>query len=236
MQNILITGSNRGIGLALVEQYLQRGDVRVFAGCRRPARADDLLRLEEAHPHRLVPVALDVNDLHSHLQAFDSVRERVDTLDVLINNAGIYPRTPETEQFGKLSPDALMHVVQTNAIAPVLVTQAFAPLLKTSDNPRVVMVSSRMGSIALTQSSNGLAYRTSKAAMNMNARVLAAMLRRDGIVVITTHPGHVQTDMGGRSAPVAPNESAQGLVRLIDTLSLAQSGSFFDWMGNEIPW
>ena len=235
MQHIMITGSNRGVGLALVKEYLNHNDTFIFATCRKPESAHDLQALKLQYPDSLSIVALDINDSTSIEQAFETVSARANRLDLLINNAGIYPKTPENVSFGHLTSDALSHVVTTNSISPVMVTQVFIDLLKQGDNPRVVMISSRVGSITLARS-NGFSYRMSKAALNMATKILSLLLARDGITVVSTHPGWVSTDMGGSEAPVTPSESATGLAKIIDNLTQAQSGKFFNYTGEEIPW
>ncbi len=233
MESILITGSNRGIGLALVREYVKRGAPRIFATCRKPSTAHELQALAKSSGVEVI--TLDINDAASIAAAVERVQARTGRLDVLINNAGIYPQQSNSRDFGQLDAEAVGQVVTTNSVSPVIVTQAFAPLLRKGNNPRVVMISSQMGSIERA-GGNSFAYRMSKAAMNMGARVLANTLRGDHIIVITTHPGHVATDMGGSHAPVSPEDSAKGLVMLIENLKLEQSGLFFDWRGERLPW
>ena len=235
MQHILITGSNRGVGLALVKEYLNRGNVHIFAACRNPNSATDLQSLQEQNSGSVTLVKLDINKAEEIKNAVGQVSAHISKLDLLINNAGIYPRTPENTSLGHLDYDELSHVITTNSVSPVMVTQAFADLLKNGDNARVVMISSQMGSITRA-GSGGMSYRMSKASLNMAAKVLSSMLHHDGVTVITTHPGHVSTDMGGASAPVSPAQSARGLADVIDSLTLSQSGKFFNYTGEEMPW
>ncbi len=235
MQTIMITGSNRGIGLALVKEHLKLEAVHVFATCRNPQSASDLQALKSAYPDALSIVKLDVNNNLSIETAQSTVASQTDHLDLLINNAGIFPRDAENTVLGQLERDEISHVVTTNSVSPVMVTQAFAGLLKQGNNPRVVMVSSQMGSIERAGSS-GLSYRMSKAAMNMASKVLSQMLASDGITVITTHPGHVATDMGGASAPVTPEQSAAGLAKVAAKLTPQQTGKFYGYDGSELPW
>ncbi len=235
MQHILITGSNRGVGLALVKEYLNRGNVHIFAACRNPNSATDLQTLQEQNPDAVTLVKLDINKAEEIKNAVGQVSVHTSKLDLLINNAGIYPRTPENTSLGHLDYDELSHVITTNSVSPVMVTQAFADLLKNGDNARVVMISSQMGSITRA-GSGGMSYRMSKASLNMAAKVLSSMLHHDDVTVITTHPGHVSTDMGGASAPVSPAQSALGLADVIDSLTLSQSGKFFNYTGEEMPW
>lgn len=233
MQKILITGSNRGIGLALVKEYLSRGNVQIFATCRTPDKANELRQLAADNPVLVIP--LEINDEASITASVELVKQHTDSLDLLINNAGINPKEDGTRNFGSFNASSIGHVVTSNSVSPVIVTQAYTSLLKKGNNPRVVMVSSQMGSITRATSS-AIAYRMSKAAMNMSAKALSQILESEGITVITTHPGWVQTDMGGSSAPVKPVDSAAGLVDVIEGLSAADNGKFFNYTGEEIPW
>jgi len=235
MQQVLITGSNRGIGFALVKEYLRRGYAYVFATCRNPDSADALHSLSQTSVDSLSIVPLDVSDEQSILAAIERIKAQTDSLDVLINNAGIYPDESQSKQFGHLQFDAVAHVINTNAVSSVIVTQACVDLLRKGHTPRVVMVSSQMGSIARA-GGGASAYRMSKSAMNMGVKLLSNTLSSDNIAVIATHPGHVATDMGGHGAPVKPADSARGLVKLIESLAMAQSGRFFNYNGDEIPW
>ncbi|MDQ7025465.1 MAG: SDR family oxidoreductase [Anaerolineae bacterium] len=231
-ERILITGSNRGIGLALVKEYLKRG-ANVIAACRKPDAANDLNQLKAANSDSLTIVQLDISNEESISNAAQSISEQFNSLDVLINNAGINSTVPEARNLGQLTNEGMGQVVVTNAIAPVIVTQALMNLLRQGTNPRMVMVSSRMGSVTHA-GGNAIAYRMSKAAMNMAAKVLSQQM--NGITVITTHPGHVATDMGGASAPVTPAQSAAGLADVIDGLIPQQTGKFYNYTGEEIPW
>ncbi|MEL6526163.1 MAG: SDR family oxidoreductase [Chloroflexota bacterium] len=234
MQYVLITGSNRGIGLALAKACVAQGD-KVFATCRQPDTADALQTLAQENPDQVTIIPLSVTDESSLNSCVDAVMSVTDTLDILINNAGIFPKAPEHTQLGALEADALNSVLQVNSVAPVMITQALLPLLKNSANPRVVMVSSHMGSIERAGTS-GLSYRMSKAAVNMATKVLSGMLHDDNVTVITTHPGHVATDMGGSTAPVSPDDSAAGLLSIANDVTIADTGKFLNYTGESLPW
>ncbi len=234
MQNILITGANRGIGLALVEQYLAAGGYRVFASCRNPDAASALNALAEANPETLRILQLDVDDEASIKRAVDAISVDSDSLDALINNAGV-SGGDDTRNLGQLDSAAVAAVITTNAVAPLIVTQACRDLLKRSDNPRVVMISSGLGSLARVDG-NAYAYRMSKAAMNMAARVLAFDEAMAGIRTVTLAPGWVRTDMGGPSANLAPEESASALLALIEKLGATDNGRFYRYDGLEMDW
>lgn len=233
MQNVLITGANRGIGLALTEQYLLNGEGRIYATCRNPKGAADLNALA-ANVERLRVLRLDVNDELSINGAVDAVRAEVGNLDVLINNAGI-SGGDGARSMGQLTSVEVATVLTTNAVAPLIVTQACREMLKKSDNPRVVMISSGMGSLA-GAGGNAYAYRMSKAAMNMAARVLAFDGQMAGITSVTMAPGWVRTDMGGPAANLAPEESARALLAVINGLGSSDNGKFYRYDGVELDW
>lgn len=233
MITILITGANRGIGLALTRQLLQ-DNARIFATCRAPERAGDLNELAQRHAKRVTVLQLDVNEGASIASAVKAVAAETDALDLLINNAGI-GGDDSGRIFGQLTATEVSHVITTNAVSPLILTQACRELLKNGDNPRVVMISSGMGSLQRTGGTS-YAYRMSKAAMNMAARVLAFDSAMTGITTVTMNPGWVQTDMGGPSAALKPEESASALRKLIKRLTPADNGLFFQYDGGELPW
>ena len=233
MITILITGANRGIGLALTRQLLQ-DNARIFATCRAPERAGDLNELAQRHAKRVTVLQLDVNEGASIASAVKAVAAETDALDLLINNAGI-GGDDSGRILGQLTATEVSHVITTNAVSPLILTQACRELLKNGDNPRVVMISSGMGSLQRTGGTS-YAYRMSKAAMNMAARVLAFDSAMTGITTVTMNPGWVQTDMGGPSAALKPEESASALRKLIKRLTPADNGLFFQYDGGELPW
>ncbi len=233
MQTILITGANRGIGFELTRQLLQ-DDAAIFATCRAPERADALNNLAREQPNRVTVLQMDVNDEASISAALKAVSAKTDALDLLINNAGI-GGDEGGRIMGQLTATEVGNVIATNAVGSLIVTQACRDLLKNGENPRVVMISSGMGSLQRAGGSS-YAYRMSKAAMNMAARVLAFDSAMAGIVTITVNPGWVQTDMGGPSASLKPEESGNALRALINSLTPADNGMFFQYDGSELPW
>lgn len=233
MPRILITGTTRGIGLALAHLYAQDAANQVFATYR--SENAELNTLAAQHPN-LTLLPLDVAD-EAQIAAFPAlIQPHADALDIIIHNAGINPRHPEMKALGTLTGAGVQAVIHTNAIGPLLLTQALLPLLTKGEQPRVVMVSSQMGSLGWKQGGGSYAYSMSKAAMNMAARTLAADLRPLGVTVITLHPGWVKTDMGGPGGEMLPEESAHSLHTLVAGLTLADSGSFFKWDGTPHVW
>ncbi len=239
VQRILITGANRGIGLELVREYLQRPGTLIFATCRHPDQADALREL--AQNGRVIILPLDVTDRASIDAAIAQIAAQVDGLELLYNNAGIYPdgvfpQASHSSTFGYLEAEAMLEVFQVNTISPVIVTQAAADLLRKGTNARVINLSSDAGSIALRQYSGNYAYPMSKAALNMATRCLAGDFRRDKVIVVSVHPGWIRTDMGGDQAPLSLDEAIPSLIRVIDGLTLADSGEFFNWDGKRLAW
>ncbi|RME84651.1 MAG: SDR family oxidoreductase [Caldilineae bacterium] len=232
MQRILITGANRGIGLELVRQCMARGD-RVFAGCRQPVQANTLRQMAASHPNQLTLLSLDVTSRPSIASALATAQSKIDGLDVLVNNAGYFPRGEKLES---LDPDVMLYTFHVNTVGPVSMIQAFLPLLRKGRQPRVLNISSQLGAITLAQNGRHHSYNSSKAALNMLTRILAVELKDREIIVVAIHPGWVKTDMGGAKAPLTPEESVAGILSLADRLSPEDSGLFFTWKGERHPW
>jgi NAD(P)-dependent dehydrogenase (short-subunit alcohol dehydrogenase family) len=232
-RHCLVTGANRGLGLEFVRQLLARGD-RVIATCRHPGRATALNALAGGHPGRLHVLPLDVADPRAIAEV---VRELLllgddaERIDLLVNCAGVLH---SGERFGSVGALNLDDSFRTNAMGPFLLTQALAPRL--ADGSRVANLSSQLGSIGNLSRFGTPSYNISKAAQNMATALLAAALRERGIVVVALHPGWAQTDMGGSGATVPAPQSVAGLLRVIDGLDVAHSGSFVDWQGRSLPW
>lgn len=236
MQSILITGSNRGVGLELARQYLGRGNTRVFATCRNPGSARELHRLAVQYPGRVQIFALDVTDETTITAAADAVRAETDSLDMLINNAGVFPRDASMTRFGYLDAEAMLNILHINAVGPVLVAQAFANLLRKGTHPRLINISSDAGSLAMKDGGCNYTYPASKAALNMFMRCMAGELKSAGVVTIAIHPGWVRTDMGGPGAALSVEESASGLMSVFDRLTMQDNGGYFRWDGQQMPW
>ena len=226
----LVTGANRGIGLAFVRRLLARGD-RVVAACRHPGKATALNTLAGEYPGRLHVLPLDVADAKSRAELVRELPLVGGRIDLLINNAGVLH---SGERFGALSAAHLEDSFRTNSAGPLLLTEALAPTL--SDGGCVANVSSQLGSIANTTRFGTPSYNISKAAQNMATVLLAHALHDRAIKVVALHPGWVQTDMGGAGAQITVEESVSGLLQVIDGLSPADSGRFLDWRGETLPW
>jgi NAD(P)-dependent dehydrogenase (short-subunit alcohol dehydrogenase family) len=228
---VLITGANRGIGLETARQLGRRG-WRVLIGSRDAeagARVAGELRSSGA---RVEPLTIDVSDSASIRAAAEEFGRRADRLDVLINNAGIYP--DRGVNILTVPRELLTQTFQTNTFGPVAVTQAFLPYLRPSGAGRVVNVSSGYGQL------DGLSpdvpsYCLSKLALNGVTLMLAQALQSDGIAVNSMCPGWVRTDMGGPNASRSVEQGADTAVWLAAEASQNLTGRFFRDR-KEIPW
>ncbi|MCB9763605.1 MAG: SDR family oxidoreductase [Alphaproteobacteria bacterium] len=225
----LVTGAGRGLGLEFARQLAARG-ATVFGTVRRDGEALDALGV--------TALRLDVADPASIAAFATDLAARVDRVDLLINNAGINSRgVPEGQRnvrWGALEPEGILRMVQVNAVGPVLVTQALAPLLK--PGARVLSISSWLGSIQRKTSGGNYGYCASKTTLNMLARAMAFDLAEQGVISVVANPGWVRTDMGGARAALTPDQSVSGLLALVDQLTPAHTGGFYQWDGTEHPW
>jgi NAD(P)-dependent dehydrogenase (short-subunit alcohol dehydrogenase family) len=231
LERIFITGANRGIGLAVVQAWLERGNVEIFAACRHPERATELQNLIKAYPGRLHLIALEVTEQVSIEQAVSQVQSLTDALDILINNAGI---DPEGQSFAAITAETMLRVYAVNTVAPLMISKAFLPLLKKGANPRLIQISSEMASLEDRSYGGSYAYCSSKAALNMAMRGMAADLR--GIISIALDPGWVQTDMGGSGASLLPEESAAGILKILSSLKTSDNGRYLAYDGSDHNW
>lgn len=232
MQRCLITGANRGLGLAFVTQLLERG-ARVLACCREPSEAGVLNALAAANGGRLVVHKLDVTDARAIDALPQAAAKHLQRIDLLVNNAGVLV---SGERFGNVKSESLSESFAVNATAPLLITQALAPLLALGNKPRVLCITSQLASIAQASDFRTLSYAMSKAALNMAVKRLAAELAPRGIVVLAAHPGWVKTGMGGKGATLGPADSAHALLDLIENARVQDAGKFLAYDGAELPW
>lgn len=228
---VLITGANRGLGFEFARQYLQRGAC-VIATCRNPNDASGLNTLQT--DDRLLILPMDVGHEGSIGALANTLNARGIAIDILINNAGIFPTKSNEEGLGSFDFETALRVFRTNAIASLMVTQALHPLL--SPNAKIATIASDFASIGQNTSGFPYYYAGSKAAQNMMMRSLAADLRHEKICVICLDPGWVRTDMGGESAPLSPEQSIAGMIQVIDKVSLNDSGEFLTWQGRKQIW
>ena len=229
MDTILITGANRGIGLALVKTALAKGH-NVFATYRDEKSAGELFALKASNTN-LSLLALSVDDdasVHNLVENLSGQK-----IDVLINNAGVMG--PKQQSLVEMDNAAWLETFAINTIAPFTLSRLLLGNLSLSKRPRIVTISSQMG--ALSRNSTGaFAYRSSKAALNKVMQVMALELQEQGVIVCPVHPGWVQTDMGGPAADITAEQSAAGIMDWVEQLQLVHSGRFWTWDGQEHPW
>jgi NAD(P)-dependent dehydrogenase (short-subunit alcohol dehydrogenase family) len=229
MTTILITGANRGIGLEFVKQYAAEGS-EIIACCREPDGAEALNALVKTARNVRV-AALDVADPDSVAALKTDLGDT--PIDILINNAGVGGSRERAK--GIVDAAAWLQIFAVNSIAPVTMAVAFHDNLKAGRDRKLVTITSQLGSIA-NHSGGAYPYHASKAAVNSFMRGLSREWARDGIAVGIFHPGWVKTDMGGEAAPVTPEDSVHSLRARIAELSMANSGTFRDYQGRELPW
>ena len=219
MSTVVITGTNRGIGLELTKGYHLRGD-HVIALCRQSSPELEAVGCR-------VETGIDVAspDLNHLSQCLEN-----DPIDLLINNAGMMRRNALDD----LDPETMREQYEVNSLSPLRITAALLDRLR--DGSKVAMVTSRMGSITDNDSGSHYGYRMSKAALNMGAKSLSLDLSPRGIAVCVLHPGWVRTDMTRGNGLMDADESAAGLMARIDGLTMANTGSFWHANGDELPW
>ncbi len=221
--NVLITGANRGLGLGFVQHYLAKG-WQVWACCRSECESlaklgDEALHLvhwdvgENTGPQGLLP----------------------DSIDLLINNAGIYGSTKGGQSLDEIAPDDMLDVFNVNCVGPLRVVKYLKDRVIAAQGV-IANVSSKMGSSADNSSGGTYAYRTSKAALVMVSKSMAVDLQSDGVRVITLHPGWVQTDMTHHSGLIDITTSVAGMTQVIANINNYEAGQFVAFDGQIVPY
>lgn len=234
MKRIVITGANRGLGLAYTTQLLEAGN-RVFGTVRVSSNTESLEELKVAYPEQLTIHSADITSSQGIDALFQAIVQETAGLELLFNNAGIltHDQTLESVEHNDLRENFMI-----NAVAPVMLTQKLLPLLKKGSSPIVINISSSFASLNLKNNDmpTRYSYSMSKAALNMFTKTLAGELEADGITVVSIHPGWVRTGIGGPDARFSPEESARAVLQTVEQLTLAQTGKYLAWDGREIGW
>ncbi|WP_054113220.1 SDR family oxidoreductase [Marinagarivorans algicola] len=222
--HIVITGANRGIGLALTKNYRAQGH-QVTAICRQSSPE---LEATEAD----IIEGIDVSNSEAPANIAAMVHNVLgDTcIDILINNAGILRH----ESLDNMDTQAIQAQFNINALAPLAITHALLPLLKSGS--KIALITSRMGSIADNGSGNYYGYRMSKAALNAAGKSLAMDLKDQDINVAILHPGMVQTDMINHAGDISADTAAERLIARIAELTNKNTGTFWHANGEVLPW
>ena len=222
--NVVIIGANRGIGLALVQEYLKRGE-QVWAVCR--TISPEIQKLEQNMEHLTLIPNIEITEDHSRQELLKNLPPQVDHF---IHNAGILERNT----IQNLDSESIIRQFLVNALAPLqTITTCLPHLQKVS---KVGIVTSRMGSVQDNTSGSHYGYRMSKAAVNMAGVSLAHDVSDRGIGVYLLHPGYVKTDMTGGNGFIDTQESAQGLVHQMYSFTMEQTGTFWHTNGDSLPW
>ena len=226
--NILITGCSRGIGRGFLEAFLLRKDIqKVFAVT---THAEGLKALHDSSKGKLQILPFSVSEESVVKQLQEALGS--ETLDLLINCAGTYPKEPD--DFEKIKTATLDEGMRINTYSVLYCLQACLPALTRAKHAKVVSMTSLMGSISDNTSGGAYAYRMSKAALNMLNKSFANDYPE--IISVVFHPGWVKTDMGGAGAPTSIDESVKGMIKKIDQLQSSDSGGFFDHEGDVVEW
>jgi NAD(P)-dependent dehydrogenase (short-subunit alcohol dehydrogenase family) len=225
---VLITGTNRGIGLEFARQYAADG-WNVIACCREPQTASALLELACTYKNIQI-LQLDVSDF-SAIDAL-ALQLKDQKIDVLINNAGVYPDSI----LNHVNYDDWMTAFKINSMAPLKMAEAFLLHISASQLKKIATLSSKMGSLSDNTSGNSYIYRSCKTSVNMVMKSLAIDVKSNGIAVVTLHPGWVLTSMGGPNALIDTQTSVTGLRNVISHLNLNNTGKFIAYDGKEIAW
>lgn len=233
-KQVLVTGADGGLGLSLVKRFLQ-GGYAVFAGVYRSAVALNGLAGEYGDALALIP--LDVADMDSVRAAARQVTDRPGALDIIINNAGIHLKNSQQplEQLD-LTDQQLQQTMEVNAFGPLRVVQQFLPLLEKGEGKLILNISSEAGSISDCRRENQFAYCMSKAALNMQSKILQNYLKPRGLTVLAVHPGWMRTNMGGQAATLDSDESAEGIFQLAAREWTVDDSIYVDYQGIPLAW
>lgn len=239
MRTACVTGADRGVGFELVKRLLEKG-YRVFAG-QYESGPGALQSLRERYPDRLEPVALDVGDDVSVRKAAETIRERTETIDLLINNAGILGDIRRTVKDDELDFGEMLRVINVNALGALRVVHALLGPVMRSEGKLIANISSEAGSIGDCWRTNWYGYCMSKAALNMQSALVHNQLREEGGQLLLIHPGWVQTHMQGRLDAEATYTPEQASGHILDVIEdpkrfAGERPAFVDLLGNPLPW
>ncbi len=232
MPSILITGSNRGLGLEWTRQYA-RLDWQVHATCRYPEEAVELHQLKREHP-KIELHRLDVTRPDEIAMVSETLQDQ--PIDILLNNAGVYLEKFKHNTLGHIDYAEWEETFRVNSLGAIRITETFSNHVARSDKGLVVVTTSHMGSIAEIDNPGSYAYRSSKAALNAAMKGISLELKQRNVGVLLLHPGWVKTRMGGPDAHISTIDSVNGMRAIIDTFQMSNSGNFYRFDGSVIPW
>ena len=225
MQTAVITGANRGLGIEWVSRLLEM-NWKVYAGYR-----DSLGGLELIQNDNLTTLKLDVSKRSSVDDFASNIESNV---DLLVNNAGV--PDGRWRNLTEIDDEWALEVININSLGPLRVVQALYPKMKGGGLTKIAMISSLMGSIDDCHMGRSYAYRASKTALNMLTAAMKKECIEDNISFVIFHPGWVKTRMGGDRAPVEIKDSVDGMIHLLDTQTLENTGRFIEYDGKLVKW
>ena len=230
--NILITGAGRGIGLSLTKQFLEN-DYTVYTLTTNIR--DELKLLFKDFQDKLFNYICDVTKEHTIIEAFKEISKKIDSLDIIINNAAIYLEDKNKDLY-EIDFESMKRTYNVNSIGPLRILKYFICFLMKGKLKKIINISSEAGSIEDAWRKNEFGYCMSKAALNMASKILQNRFEKDNIKVLAIHPGWVRTDMGGKEAPILPDKSAKKVYELIIKKWDLSDSIYFDLDGKEMNW
>jgi NAD(P)-dependent dehydrogenase (short-subunit alcohol dehydrogenase family) len=239
----LVTGAYKGLGLEFCRQLGKQG-YKVILTARDVEKAEEAARNLHGEGIVVYPKALEVTDETQIASLAAWAGETFGSLDLVVNNAGINPKdyTDKTRMakafyLDHLDAKEMLDVIHINSLAPLLVVKHFRPLLKKSENPIVINISSWLGSVTNLSFGGHYGYTGSKNLLNIFNKSMAYELRQDNIVCVNVNPGWVQTDMGGQKAQFTVAQAVENiLTNVVSKISIADSGKFLNYDGEEHAW
>nr|ACO15691.1 C-factor [Caligus clemensi] len=243
LRYVLITGYNRGLGLGLAKEVIQKsaGQTKVLATYRNPEESEELLELAQSNPS-LVPIQFDVRDYSSYDKFMGPVTQTVGDsgLDLLVNNAGV--NLPEGRTLRDLTPEVMLETYKINCISPTLITRDLVPLLSKGkfspegQNAVVVQMGAIVGSVSMNPQPGWYPYSCSKSALNMSMSLLQKELKRKKITLISFHPGWVKTDLGGPKAPLTVEHCSKKMLETFLQITPKEQGKFLTMGKKPLTW
>jgi NAD(P)-dependent dehydrogenase (short-subunit alcohol dehydrogenase family) len=234
-KKVLITGTNKGLGLELTRLYLEKG-FEVFS-CIRNNPSEGISALKQKFKEKFNIINMDVSSDESVNQAAEEIKGLTNSIDILINNAAILYNDYSNLPLEEVNTQIALQTINVNTLGPLRVNKAFLSLVKEGEAKIIVNISSEAGSIGENRRDRMYDYCMSKAALNMQSVILQRYVKPYGIKILTLHPGWMITDMGGNNADIVPETAAEGIIKLIDEYQgRLDDIMYMDYTGKPYQW
>jgi len=233
LENVLITGANKGLGLSLTKVFLDSGS-RVFAGIHH--ESEYISNLKKQFQDRLFFSSIDVTSEMSVKEFRKVVTAHTSSLDILINNAGILIRKTLDNTIENIDIANMKKTFEVNSIGPLIVLKYFINMIEKGKRKIVLNITSRAGSISICKRVAWYDYCMSKTAINMGSKILQNYLKEKGVKVLAMHPGWMRTEMGTLEADISSDESAAGIIELVNREWDIDDNIYFDYSGKRLEW